>query len=244
MKHGLPNAIRVAKEVLEPMGCRLKGVRIDSGDIAYVSKQIRAKLDEEGLTDCKIVVSNSMDEFLIRDLIQQGAQIDTFGIGERLITSRSAPIFGGVYKLAAIEDGQGGIIPKIKISENVEKITTPHFKQVWRFYDKETGLASADVVALHDEAIPQGEPYTIFDPVYTWKKKTLTDYQAVPLLKPLFQGGRCLYENRPISQTRDFCRQQVDLLWPEVARFENPHSYIVDLSPKLWKIKQDLLERY
>ena len=244
MKHGLPNAIRVAKEVLEPMGCRLKGVRIDSGDIAYVSKQIRAKLDEEGLTDCKIVVSNSMDEFLIRDLIQQGAQIDTFGIGERLITSRSAPIFGGVYKLAAIEDGQGGIIPKIKISENVEKITTPHFKQVWRFYDKETGLASADVVALHDEAIPQGEPYTIFDPVYTWKKKTLTDYQAVPLLKPLFQGGRCLYENRPITQTRDFCRQQVDLLWPEVARFENPHSYIVDLSPKLWKIKQDLLERY
>ena len=243
MKHGLPDAIRVAKEVLEPMGHRLKGVRIDSGDIAYVSKRIREKLDEAGLTDCKIVVSNSMDEFLIRDLILQGACIDTFGIGERLITSRSSPIFGGVYKLAAIErDGQ--IIPKIKISENVEKITTPHFKQVWRFYDNETGLASADVVALHDEPIPQNEPYTIFDPVYTWKKKTLTNYTAVPLLKPLFQGGRCLYQPKPIGQIRDFCRQQVGLLWPEVTRFENPHTYIVDLSPKLWKIKQDLLERY
>ena len=244
MKYGLPNAIRIAKEVLEPQGCRLKGVRIDSGDIAYVSKKIRAKLDEEGLTDCKIVVSNSMDEVLIRDLIMQGAQIDTFGIGERLITSRSAPIFGGVYKLAAIEDNDGHIIPKIKISENVEKITTPHFKQVWRFYDKETGLASADVVALHEEEMPQGEPYTIFDPTYTWKKKTLTDYTVVPLLQPIFQKGKCVYEKRPIQEIQAFCRQQVGTLWPEVKRFENPHSYIVDLSPKLWKIKQDLLEQY
>lgn len=244
MKYGLPNAIRIAKEVLEPQGCRLKGVRIDSGDIAYVSKKIRAKLDEEGLTDCKIVVSNSMDEVLIRDLIMQGAQIDTFGIGERLITSRSAPIFGGVYKLAAIEDNDGRIIPKIKISENVEKITTPHFKQIWRFYDKETGLASADVVALHEEEMPQGEPYTIFDPTYTWKKKTLTDYTVVPLLQPIFQKGKCVYEKRPIQEIQAFCRQQVETLWPEVKRFENPHSYIVDLSPKLWKIKQDLLEQY
>ena len=244
MKYGLPNAIRIAKEVLEPQGCRLKGVRIDSGDIAYVSKKIRAKLDEEGLTDCKIVVSNSMDEVLIRDLIMQGAQIDTFGIGERLITSRSAPIFGGVYKLAAIEDNDGHIIPKIKISENVEKITTPHFKQIWRFYDKETGLASADVVALHEEEMPQGEPYTIFDPTYTWKKKTLTDYTVVPLLQPIFQKGKCVYEKRPIQEIQAFCRQQVETLWPEVKRFENPHSYIVDLSPKLWKIKQDLLEQY
>lgn len=244
MKHGLPNAIRVAKEVLEPMGYRLKGVRIDSGDIAYVSKKIRARLDEEGLTDCKIVVSNSMDEFIIRDLILQGARIDTFGIGERLITSRSAPIFGGVYKLTAIEDKSGAIVPKIKISENVEKITTPHFKQVWRFYDNETGLAGADVITLHDEQIPHGEPYTIFDPLYTWKKKTLTDYTAVPILKPLFRGGKCVYEKRPIAEIRDFCHKQVELLWPEVTRFENPHTYIVDLSPKLWKIKQDLLERY
>ena len=244
MKYGLPNAIRIAKEVLEPQGYRLKGVRIDSGDIAYVSKKIRAKLDEEGQTDCKIVVSNSMDEVLIRDLIMQGAQIDTFGIGERLITSRSAPIFGGVYKLAAIEDKEGHIIPKIKISENVEKITTPHFKQVWRFYDKETGLASADVVALHEEEMPQGEPYTIFDPTYTWKKKTLTDYTVVPLLQPIFQKGKCVYEKRPIQEIQAFCRQQVGTLWPEVKRFENPHSYIVDLSPKLWKIKQDLLEQY
>ena len=244
MKHGLPNAIRVAKEVLEPMGCRLKGVRIDSGDIAYVSKQIRTKLDEAGLADCKIVVSNSMDEFLIRDLILQGAKIDTFGIGERLITSRSAPIFGGVYKLAAIDGPNGEIIPKIKISENVEKITTPHFKQVWRFYDNETGLAGADVITLRDEVIPNGEPYTIFDPVYTWKKKTLTNYTAVALLKPLFEKGNCVYEPKPIAQVREFCRTQVNLLWPEVTRFENPHEYIVDLSPKLWKIKQDLLEKY
>ena len=220
------------------------GIKEASGDIAYVSKKIRARLDEEGLTDCKIVVSNSMDEVLIRDLIMQGAQIDTFGIGERLITSRSAPIFGGVYKLAAIEDKEGHIIPKIKISENVEKITTPHFKQVWRFYDKETGLASADVVALHEEEMPQGEPYTIFDPTYTWKKKTLTDYTVVPLLQPIFQKGKCVYEKRPIQEIQAFCRQQVGTLWPEVKRFENPHSYIVDLSPKLWKIKQDLLEQY
>ena len=244
LKSGIPNAIKAFNDVLKPLGIKKCGIRLDSGDIAYVSKKIRAKLDEEGLTDCKIVVSNSMDEVLIRDLIMQGAQIDTFGIGERLITSRSAPIFGGVYKLAAIEDNDGHIIPKIKISENVEKITTPHFKQIWRFYDKETGLASADVVALHEEEMPQGEPYTIFDPTYTWKKKTLTDYTVVPLLQPIFQKGKCVYEKRPIQEIQAFCRQQVETLWPEVKRFENPHSYIVDLSPKLWKIKQDLLEQY
>lgn len=243
MKHGLPNAIRVAKEVLQPMGYRLKGVRIDSGDIAYISKQIRARLDAEGMQDTKIVVSNSLDEVIIRDLILQGAQIDTFGIGERLITSGSSPVFGGVYKLAAIEDQKGNIIPRIKISENVEKITTPHFKQVWRFFDNETGLAGADVITLHHEEIPEDQ-YTIFDPVYTWKKKTLTNYTAVPLLRKIFDHGVCLYEKQPIGNIRAFCQDQVGRLWPEVLRFENPHAYIVDLSPKLWKIKQDLLEQY
>lgn len=244
MKHGLPNAIRVAKEVLEPAGYRLKGIRIDSGDIAYISKQVRKGLDDAGLQDANIVVSNALDEFIIRDLIVQGAQINSFGIGERLITSRSAPIFGGVYKLAAIEAENGELIPKIKISENVEKITTPHFKQVWRFYDNKTGLAGGDVITLNNETIEQGAPYTVFDPVFTWKKKTFEDFTAVPLLKQIFVSGECVYKKQPIAQIQKFCAEQVATLWPEVTRFENPHEYIVDLSPKLWKIKQDLLEKY
>ena len=244
LRSGVPNAIKMAKEVLEPMGKRLKGVRIDSGDIAYLSKRTREMLDEAGMQDCKITASNSLDEHLIRDLIAQGACIDSFGIGERLITSKSEPVFGGVYKLAALEDEHGNIIPKIKVSENVEKITTPHFKQVWRLTSHEDGKYIADVLTLRDEVIDTSKPYTIFDPTHTWKKRTLYNFDAQPLLVPLFEKGKLVYDLPDIEAIRKNCREKTALLWSEVVRFENPHPYYVDLSQKLWDIKRDLLEKY
>ncbi len=243
LKSGLPNAIKVFDEIIVPMGARPKGVRIDSGDVTYLSKKIRKALDEAGYPDCKIVVSNSLDEYIIRDTIMQGACIDSFGVGERLITASSAPVFGGVYKLVAVEK-DGEVIPKIKISENSAKITTPGFKQVHRLYSKETGKAIADVVSLHDEEIDDTKPYTLFDPVDTWKKKVVTDYKVKKLLTPIFKDGKCLYKHKPISEIREYCKEQVDALWEEVLRFENPHRYYVDLSEKLWKVKQSMLEQY
>ncbi|MBQ7624478.1 MAG: nicotinate phosphoribosyltransferase [Clostridia bacterium] len=241
---GVKNAIRCAKEVLEPAGHRLKGVRIDSGDIAYLTKKTREALDAAGLSDCKITVSNSLDEFLIRDLLLQGARIDSFGIGERLITSKSEPVFGGVYKLAAIEDKDGNIIPKIKISENVEKITTPHFKQIYRLTSHEDGKYIADVLTLRDETIDTKKPYTIFDPTHTWKKRTLESFSAEPLLVQIFKDGKQVYKCPPINEVRAYCAEKLSNLWSEVARFENPHPYYVDLSQKLWDIKRSLLEKY
>lgn len=243
LKSGLPNAIKVFDEIIKPMGARPKGVRIDSGDVTYLSKKIRKTLDEAGYPDCKIVVSNSLDEYIIRDTIMQGAEIDSFGVGERLITASSAPVFGGVYKLVAVEK-DGEVIPKIKISENSAKITTPGFKQVHRLYSNETGKAIADVVTLHDEEIDETKPYTLFDPVDTWKKKVVTDYKVKKLLTPIFKSGKCVYESKPISEIREYCKEQVDALWEEVLRFENPHRYYVDLSEKLWKVKQSMLEQY
>ena len=243
LKSGLVNAIKVFDEVIAPKGFRPKGVRIDSGDVTYLSKKIRKALDEAGYPDCKIVVSNSLDEYIIRDTIMQGACIDSFGVGERLITASSAPVFGGVYKLVAVEKG-GEIIPKIKISENSAKITTPGFKQVYRLYNNETGKAIADVVTLHDEVIDDNEPYTLFDPVETWKKKVVTDFTAKKLLMPVFNGGQCVYKGKPIQEIRKYCAEQVDALWEEVLRFENPHKYYVDLSDKLWKMKHSMLEQY
>ncbi|MBQ2819691.1 MAG: nicotinate phosphoribosyltransferase [Clostridia bacterium] len=244
LRSGVPNAIKVAKEVLEPMGKRLKGVRIDSGDIAYLSKRTREMLDKAGLTDCKITVSNSLDEFIIRDLISQGACIDSFGIGERLITSKSEPVFGGVYKLAALEDENGNITPKIKVSENVEKITTPHFKQVWRLKNNQDGKYIADVLTLRDEVIDSSKPYTIFDPTHTWKKRTLTDFEAEPILVPIFEKGKMVYSLPSIQEIRANCAEKTAMLWSEVTRFENPHPYYVDLSQKLWNIKMSLLEKF
>ena len=243
LKSGLPNAIKTAKEVLEPMGCRLKGVRIDSGDIAYLSKRIRQELDKEGMGDCGIVVSNSLDEFLIRDLLMQGAQINSFGIGERLITSRSEPVFGGVYKLVAIEDEKGNIVPKIKISENIEKITTPHLKKLWRLSSRKDGHYIADVITLHDEVIDDTKPYTIFDPNFTWKKQTLENFKAEPVMEQLFKEGKCVYRERGINEIQEYCKNTTSRLWGEVTRFENPHPYYVDLSQKLWDIKNDLLQK-
>lgn len=242
MKSGLPNAIKVFDEVLTPMGYRPAGVRIDSGDITYLSKKIRKILDEAGYEDCKIMASNALDEYIIREMISQGAQVDSFGVGERLITSKSEPVFGGVYKLAAVEKN-GEIIPKIKVSENTEKITNPHFKKTYRLYSKETGKAIADVVALHDEIIDENEPFLLFDPIHIWKKKWVTDFVAVPLSKQIFKKGKLVYDLPKIDEIKAHCAAEVDTLWDEVKRFENPHKYYVDLSQKLWNIKQELLDK-
>ena len=241
LESGLPNAIKVFDEVLKPMNKRPKGVRIDSGDITYLSKKCRKILDDAGYSDCGICASNSLDEYIIRDTLMQGAKIDSFGVGERLITSMESPIFGGVYKLVAVENSEGKIIPKIKISENVAKITTPGFKQVYRLYSKETGNAIADVVALRDEEIDNEKPYEIFDQEHVWKKKTVTDFYVRPLLKQIFKDGKCVYENPSLETLKEYCALEVDKLWDEVKRFENPHTYYVDLSKPLWDVKYKLL---
>lgn len=243
LKSGVPNAIRVFNEELVPRGFRPRGIRIDSGDITYLSKEARRMLDEAGFPDCAIVASNSLDEFIIRDIITQGAKVDLFGVGERLITSRSEPVFGGVYKLAAVE-ADGKIIPRIKISENVGKITNPGFKQVWRLFDKASGKAIADVLTLHDEVIDASKPYELFDPEHTWKRKTVTGFAAKRLLVPIFEKGVCVYQTPTIEAIRGYCKAQIDTLWEEVLRFENPHAYHVDLSRDLWDMKTQLLNQY
>lgn len=244
IKSGIPNAIKVFNEVLVPNGHRPKGVRIDSGDITYLSKKCRKMLDDAGFSDCEIVASNSLDEYIIRDTLIQGAKIDSFGVGERLITSKSEPVFGGVYKLVAVESDEGEITPKIKISENVAKITIPAFKQVYRLYSRETSAAIADVITLNDEVIDDTKPYVIFDPEYTWKKKMVTDFYARPLLKQIFDKGECVYEMPSLEVLREYCKMEIEGLWDEVKRFENPHKYYVDLSQKLWDIRYSLLEQF
>ncbi len=240
LKSGVPNAIKAFDKVLKPLGIKKCGIRLDSGDITYLSKKARKMLDEAGYTECKIVVSNSLDEVLIRDLMLQGARIDLFGVGERLITAKSNPVFGGVYKLVAVEKN-GNIIPKIKISENPEKITNPHFKKVYRIFDNETGTAIADQLCVYDETIDESSPLELFDPVQVWKTKTVTNFTAKELLVPVFKDGECVYESPSIHEIRDYCKAQIMTLWDEVKRFENPHRYYVDLSRKLWDIKQELL---
>ena len=237
LKSGVPNAIKAFKA----NGITKCGVRIDSGDITYLTRKTRRLLDEAGMTDCKIVVSNSLDEYIIRDTIQQGACIDSFGVGERLITSKNSPVFGGVYKLAAIERDDGTIIPKIKISENTAKITNPHYKKLYRIYEGDSGKAIADLITVHDEVIDTSKPLDLFDPEHIWKRKVLEDYRIEELQKPIFLGGKCVYESPTASEIRDYCAAQLDLQWDEVKRFENPHNYYVDLSQKLWDVKQALL---
>lgn len=239
LKSGIPNAIRAFDEVLKPQGARPVGIRLDSGDITYLSKKARKMLDDAGYPDCKIVASNSLDENLIRDMLVQGAQIDLFGVGERLITAKSDPVFGGVYKLCAVEK-DGEIIPKIKISENVTKITNPHFKKVYRLFDA-NGMAIADQLCVYDEEMHDNEPVEIFDPEHTWKRKALSEYTAKELLVPIFRNGECVYSSPDVSEIRNYCLSQLETLWDEVKRFENPHTYYVDLSQKLWDIKNKLL---
>lgn len=245
LKSGVPNAVTVFKE-LKAAGHKPQGIRIDSGDIAYLSKKARAMLDEAGLPEVKIVASNSLDEYLIRDLLVQGAEIDSFGVGERLVTSRSEPVFGGVYKLAAAGTAEAPdvLIPKIKLSENASKITNPGFKTPWRLFDGETGMAIADVITLADEVIDDTQPYVIFDPEFTYKRKTLTNFTAKKLQVQIFDKGRRVYDCPPLNEIRSYCREQLALIWDEVKRFENPHAYYVDLSEPLWKLKRELLDRY
>lgn len=243
LKSGVPNAIRAFKEILLPQGITKCGIRLDSGDMAYLSKRARRMLDEAGLTECKIYASNSLDEYTIRDLIRQGAEIDTFGVGERLITAKSDAVFGGVYKLAAVEE-DGKLVPRIKISESTAKITNPHLKRVFRLYDRETGMAIADQICLFDEIIIDGFPLTIFDQHETWKRKTLENFESRELLVPIFLGGVLVYEVPDIAETRDYCADCVAHLWEEVKRFDNPHTYYVDLSQRLYDLKQEMLASY
>jgi nicotinate phosphoribosyltransferase len=239
LKSGIPNAIRVFKELNPPN----MGIRIDSGDITYLTKRARKMLDEAGLEACKIVISNSLDEWLIRDVLLQGAKIDSFGVGERLITAASEPVFGGVYKLSGIEQ-DGKIIPKMKLSENVEKITNPGFKTVYRLFDRKTHRVMADVITLAHEPVPAGDEYVIFDPSFTWKRKKLSNFTAVNIRKQIFDQGKLVYELPKIDEIRDYCKAQVATLWDELLRFENPQSYYVDLSDELWTLRTNLMEKY
>lgn len=236
LKSGVPAAIKVFDEVKPAK----KGIRIDSGDIAYLTKKARAMLDEAGHEDCAIVVSNSLDEYLIRDILHEGACIDSFGVGERLITAKTEPVFGGVYKLSAIEK-DGNLIPKIKVSENVEKITNPGFKSLFRLFDKDTDEPLADLITLDGETIPEDGEYEIFDPKATWKKKTVSNFYAVNLRKPIFIDGKCVYDSPSIDEIRTYCKKEMNAMWAEMKRLENPQTYYVDLSYELWKLKNDML---
>ena len=239
LKSGVPAAIKVFKELDPPN----KGIRIDSGDVAYLTKQARTMLDEAGLEDCKIVVSNSLDEHIIREVISEGASIDAFGVGERLITASSEPVFGGVYKLAAIER-DGKLIPKMKISENLEKITNPGAKVLYRIYDNETNKAIADLIALQGDVPPTEDGYEIFDQWNPWKRKRIKNYHVKDIRVKVFDKGQVVYDTPKIEDIKNYCMEQVDLLWDETKRFENPQVHMVDLSHNLWEMKQEILEKY
>lgn len=243
IRSGIPNAIKAFDDVLAPLGKRPKSVRIDSGDITYLSKRVRKMLDVAGYPDCDIMASNSLDEHLISDMVSQGAKVDCFIVGERLITSASSPLFGGVYKLSAIEK-DGKSVPKINLSENVRKITIPSSKQVYRLIDKDSGKAIADVLTLDDEIIDETKPYILFDPDFTWKRKEIENFVTRKLLVPIFKGGKKVYEEPSLKEIREYCLRQTDTLWDEVKRFENPHKYYVDLSKNLWAERNSLIEKF
>ena len=241
LRSGVPDAIRAFNEVLKPLGITKCGIRLDSGDMAYLTKRARKMLDDAGWPECKITCSNSLDEHLIKELLRQGACIDSFGVGERLITSRTSPVFDGVYKLAAVEEDDGSIVPRIKISENVGKITNPHFKKVYRFYGRGTGMAEADYICLYNDSVDDTKDLVIRDPDATWKQKTMTNFKARELLVPIFKGGELVYKQPTLPEIQAYCRREVATLWPEVLRFDYPHNYYVDLSDELLEIKTSLL---
>ena len=241
LRSGVPNAIRAFNEVLKPLGITKCGIRLDSGDMAYLTKKARKMLDEAGWTECAITVSNSLDENIITEILSQGACINSFGVGERLITSRSNPVFGGVYKLCAVEDKDGNIIPKIKISENIDKITNPGFKKVYRLYNRRTGMAEADYITLRDEIVDDTKPLELCHPVARWKTKVMENFEAHELLVPVFSGGELVYDCPALIDIKRSCAYQVSTLWQEVKRFSNPHGYYVDLSPKLMELKDAML---
>jgi len=242
LKSGVPNAIRVFNEVLKPLGITKCGIRLDSGDMTYLSRKARQMLDEAGWTECQISVSNSLDEYIIQDILRQGAKIDMFGVGERLITAKSEPVFGGVYKLVAVEKEDGTVLPKIKISENVGKITTPHYKKLYRFFGRDTGKAIADYLCVYDETVDDSQDMEIFDPDATWKRKIVYNFEAKELQVPIYRNGELVYACPTLEEIRAYCLEQVDKLWDEVKRFDNPHTYYVDLSQKLWDVKYGLLK--
>ena len=242
LKQGIPNAIKVHNEYLKPRGSYLKGIRIDSGDLAYLSKEARKMLDEAGLKETKITVSNSLDEFSIRTLLQQGAQIDTFGVGERLITAKSDPVFGGVFKLSALMEN-GVLVPKIKLSDNVSKMTTPGFKQIQRMYDKEN-KAIADVVTFFDEVIDESKPFVLFDPIFPWKYKEIEGFKVKKIQEPIFLDGKQVYKCPSLKDVRNYCELEMKTLWEEMLRLDFPHQYYVDLSKTLWEKKQELIKKY
>jgi nicotinate phosphoribosyltransferase len=239
LKSGVPAAIKVFKELDPPV----KGIRIDSGDAAYLTKKARVMLDEAGLEDCKIVISNSLDEYLIREMILEGAKIDSFGVGERLITAKSEPVFGGVYKLAGVERN-GEFYPRMKISENIEKITNPGNKKLYRIYDESTNHAIADLITLNDEEAPAEDGYEIFDQWTPWKRKRISNFYVKKLRERIYNGGRLVYECPSIDEIRQHCREEVAALWEETKRFENPQPYIVDLSKELWDLKQQIIKEH
>jgi nicotinate phosphoribosyltransferase len=243
IKSGVPNAIKVFDEILKPLGKRPRGIRIDSGDITYLTKKCRKMLDDAGYEDCNIVISNSLDEHIIKDVLDQGACINSFGVGERLITAKSEPVFGGVYKLVAL-DNEDEIIPKIKISENDEKITNPGFKKIIRIFDKTSHKALADLITLRDEIINENEPLVIFDPIHTWKRKKIKNFYTKELQVEIFKKGECVYKSPSVLEIKEFSKIETEKLWPEVLRFENPHTYYVDLSQNLWSLKHSLLHKY
>ena len=242
LESGIPNAIKVFNEVLKPQGITKCGIRIDSGDITYLTQKCRKMLDDAGWTECKIIVSNSLDEYIIRELIRQGAEVDGFGVGERLITAKSHPVFGAVYKLCAIEEEDGSIRPKIKISENVGKITTPHFKKLYRLRGRDTGKAEADIICVFDEVIDDTKPLEIFDPLHVWKRKIMENFTAEELLVQVFKDGVQVYELPTLEEIRAHHQKEINGMWEEVRRFTNPHNYYVDLSEKLWDIKHSMLK--
>lgn len=242
LKSGVPNAIKIHNEVLKPMGKKLSGIRIDSGDLAYLSKEARKMLDSAGLFDCKIVASSSLDEYLIRDIISQGAEVDLFGVGENLITSKSSPVFGGVYKIVAVEK-EGEIVPRIKLSDNPEKVTTPGYKRVYRFYDAKTDKARGDLLTLPNETIDTSREYVLFDPVHTWKKTLLKDYYVKELQVPVFKAGELVYELPTLLEIKAYSEREVSKLWDEMMRFEFPQKYHVDLSEQLWELKMNMLQK-
>ena len=242
LRHGVPDAIKVFDEVLKPMGKRPKGIRIDSGDIAYLSKKARKMLDEAGYPDCTICASNSLDEYIVRDLILQGARVDSFGIGENMITAKSDPVFGGVYKLAAVREDDGSYTPKMKLSESAEKMTIPCLKKVWRIYDQD-GKAMADLITMADEVVETQHGITLFDPIETWKECTYVNCTARCLSTPIYENGKRVYSSPSLDDIKKFCKAQVNTLWDEVKRFENPHRYYVDLSQKLWDTRSALLKK-
>ena len=244
LKSGIPNAIRAFDQVLKPLGITKCGIRLDSGDIAYLTQQARKMLDAAGWTECAITASNSLDERLISELLRQGAKIDSFGVGERLITSKSTPVFGGVYKLCAVEESDGSITTKIKVSENVDKITNPGFKKLYRFYNRETGMAEADYICLRHETVDDTQPLEICDPEARWKRKLMENFQAVELMVPIFRGGELVCSMPSLKEIKTYCAYQVSTLWPEVKRFDYPHQYYVDLSEELMALKDRMLAEY